>query len=195
MDKAADETESDPSVETKTINQVGEARLQIGGSNPILEATKWMRICFQIIGISKWPFRQQFVVDKQGVHDRNQNRSIEQIQKHDAIKKRVYLHAWRLLLAVATSELKELFTIRNFDKFLPRTMIYQRSSLFLRYICNNHRRYISDYNIFAAVCIERQPIIAPELNIIEKAVKQYLAKVEDIHSIYSDHEMKHFEDV
>lgn len=56
-------------------------------------------------------------------------------------------------------------------------------------------RSFSDHNIFAAVCIERQPIIAPEMNIVEKTVKQYLARIEDIQSIYSDHEMRHFEDL
>jgi hypothetical protein len=45
------------------------------------------------------------------------------------------------------------------------------------------------------VCLERLPLIAPELNVIQAAMKDALLKHEVSKSLYSDHEMKHFEDV
>lgn len=53
----------------------------------------------------------------------------------------------------------------------------------------------SKENVFAAVCIERPTRVVPPLNIIEKTMHQLHLKHEVIKSLYSDHELRHFEDL
>ena len=53
----------------------------------------------------------------------------------------------------------------------------------------------SKYDLYSAVCLERLPLITPELNVIQSAMRDALHKHEIARSLYSDHEMKHFEDV
>lgn len=51
------------------------------------------------------------------------------------------------------------------------------------------------WDLFAAICLQRCPIIVPELNWFEKQMQQFLSRLEFNNSLYSDHEMKHFEDL
>ncbi|XP_017471317.1 PREDICTED: 39S ribosomal protein L46, mitochondrial [Rhagoletis zephyria] len=52
-----------------------------------------------------------------------------------------------------------------------------------------------EWDLYAALCLQRTPVIGPELNWIERRLKEYLNKVEIADSLYSDHEMRHFEDL
>ena len=52
-----------------------------------------------------------------------------------------------------------------------------------------------EWDLYAALCLQRTPVIGPELNWIERRLKEYLNKVEIVDSLYSDHEMRHFEDL
>lgn len=53
----------------------------------------------------------------------------------------------------------------------------------------------AQWDVYAGLCLQRPPIIAPELNWFEKRIKNLLEKVEISNSLYSDHEMRHFEDM
>ncbi|XP_015785404.1 39S ribosomal protein L46, mitochondrial [Tetranychus urticae] len=59
-------------------------------------------------------------------------------------------------------------------------------------IINSVRRCSSTpkWDIFAALCMERRPVIAPEMNMIEKAVYNLMAKYEANKSLLSDHEVR-----
>ena len=48
---------------------------------------------------------------------------------------------------------------------------------------------------YSAVCLQRRPKVVPPFNVIEKTMSQLLAKREIAMSLYSDHELRHFEDV
>ena len=51
------------------------------------------------------------------------------------------------------------------------------------------------WDLYAALCLQRTPMIGPELNWLERRLNEYLTKVEIADSLYSDHEMRHFEDL
>lgn len=57
------------------------------------------------------------------------------------------------------------------------------------------RRHLSEWQLFGAVCVQRLPQISPEMNWLEKKMSDILANYEVNHSLYSDHEMRHFEDM
>lgn len=52
-----------------------------------------------------------------------------------------------------------------------------------------------EWDLYTALCIQRTPLIGPELNWLERRLKDHLNKVEIADSLYSDHEMRHFEDL
>ncbi|XP_053209894.1 39S ribosomal protein L46, mitochondrial-like [Panonychus citri] len=52
----------------------------------------------------------------------------------------------------------------------------------------------SKWDIFAALCLERRPIIVPEMNIIEKAMHNLTLNYENSRSLLSDHEVKMIRD-
>ena len=56
-------------------------------------------------------------------------------------------------------------------------------------------RSISYDQYFSAVCLQRRPKIAPPLNVVQETMKQLLAKREVALSLFSDHELRHFEDL
>jgi ADP-ribose pyrophosphatase YjhB (NUDIX family) len=49
--------------------------------------------------------------------------------------------------------------------------------------------------LIVGVLLERLPSIAPQLNVVEKAMIENMAKLEKSRSLFSDHEMRHFEDL
>ncbi|KAI2796494.1 39S ribosomal protein L46, mitochondrial [Blomia tropicalis] len=51
------------------------------------------------------------------------------------------------------------------------------------------------WDLYASICLQRIPTIGPEMNWLERRLKDYLTKVEISDSLYSDHEMRHFEDL
>ena len=59
-------------------------------------------------------------------------------------------------------------------------------------IINSVRRCSSTpkWDIFAALCMERRPVIAPEMNMIEKAMYNLMLKYETNKSLLSDHEVR-----
>lgn len=46
------------------------------------------------------------------------------------------------------------------------------------------------WDMFAAICVERPPLVAPKLNILEQSVKEALEQYELARSLKSDHEMR-----
>ena len=50
------------------------------------------------------------------------------------------------------------------------------------------------YDIYAACCLQRFPVIQPELNDIEKRAKEMFRLMEVRNSLLSDHELRHFND-
>jgi hypothetical protein len=56
-------------------------------------------------------------------------------------------------------------------------------------------RYINEWHLLSAICVQRVPQIIPEMNYLEKKMSNILSKVEVNNSLYSDHEMRHFEDL
>jgi len=51
------------------------------------------------------------------------------------------------------------------------------------------------FDLYSAACIERLPRITPELNIIQKAMKELLEKHEANQGLYAEHELTHIEDL
>lgn len=47
------------------------------------------------------------------------------------------------------------------------------------------------WDILAAVCLERKPVIVPELNDIEKEYQKYLSDLELRKSLKNDFELRH----
>lgn len=47
------------------------------------------------------------------------------------------------------------------------------------------------WDLYSAVCVERKPIITPELNELEKEFKQLLSELEFEKSLKSAHEVRH----
>jgi hypothetical protein len=60
----------------------------------------------------------------------------------------------------------------------------------------NRRLFCLDkkWDIFASVHVERLPVIAPELNIIEKAMDEINFKYEKAKGLLSDHEVRKIRD-
>jgi hypothetical protein len=46
------------------------------------------------------------------------------------------------------------------------------------------------WDLFSAVCIERTPLVAPKLNVLEESVKKALEQYEYARSLKSDHEIR-----
>ena len=46
------------------------------------------------------------------------------------------------------------------------------------------------WDIFAGLCLERRPVIIPEMNIIEKTMYNLILKYETNRSLLSDHEVR-----
>lgn len=47
------------------------------------------------------------------------------------------------------------------------------------------------WDLFSAICLERRPIITPELNEIEREFKQLLSDLEHEKSLKSNYEVRH----
>lgn len=77
---------------------------------------------------------------------------------------------------------------------LPR---FNGKQIFKTIVRNRSSKSISpdQWHLFAAICLQRCPIIVPELNWFEKQMQKFLNRLEFNNSLYSDHEMKHFEDL
>lgn len=56
-------------------------------------------------------------------------------------------------------------------------------------------RNTSEWHLLSAVCVQRVPQISPEMNWLDTKVANIMSRVEVNHSLYSDHEMRHFEDL
>lgn len=70
--------------------------------------------------------------------------------------------------------------------------ISTNSNLLLKYASI---RKTCRWHLVSAVCVQRRPLITPELNWLEKKMKLVLQKIEVNNSLYSNHEMRHFEDL
>lgn len=70
----------------------------------------------------------------------------------------------------------------------------QRTALTTRHR-SSIRSNNGSWDLYAALSLQRTPQIGPELNWLERRLKEYLTKVEVADSLYSDHEMRHFEDL
>lgn len=95
----------------------------------------------------------------------------------------------RIQLGLATSPklfLRQLTGINNLCNISNTPIIRHRSSA----STDN-----GEWDLYAALCFQRIPLIGPELNWLERRLKEYLNKVEVADSLYSDHEMRHFEDL
>ncbi|XP_054168907.1 39S ribosomal protein L46, mitochondrial-like [Oppia nitens] len=57
------------------------------------------------------------------------------------------------------------------------------------------KRLASDWQLLAAVCLQRLPQIVPEMNWLEKKMDTVLKTIELNNSLLSDHEMRHFADI
>ena len=53
----------------------------------------------------------------------------------------------------------------------------------------------AQWDLFSSVCLQRLPVIGSELNWLERRMSDYMSRVEVSRSLYSDHEMRHFEDL
>lgn len=53
----------------------------------------------------------------------------------------------------------------------------------------------SQWDLFSGICLQRLPVIGPEMNWLERRMSEYFNRVEIAESLYSDHEMRHFEDL
>ncbi|XP_074594244.1 mitochondrial ribosomal protein L46 [Brevipalpus obovatus] len=51
------------------------------------------------------------------------------------------------------------------------------------------------WDIYAGLCLERRPVITPELNTLEKAMKKIFFQYENNHSLRSDHEIRKIRDL
>lgn len=95
----------------------------------------------------------------------------------------------RIQLGLATSPklfLGQLTGINNLANKSNTSIFRHRSS-----ISKNN----GEWDLYAALCLQRIPLIGPELNWLERRLKEYLNKVEVADSLFSDHEMRHFEDL
>ena len=72
-------------------------------------------------------------------------------------------------------------------------IVWRRSGL--KSINLSAKRYINEWHLISSVCLQRLPQIVPEMNWLEKKMSQLLFTVETNRSLYSDHEMRHFEDM
>lgn len=53
----------------------------------------------------------------------------------------------------------------------------------------------NQWDLLVGLQLQRPPVIVPELNWLAKKVDELNRKVEVANSVYSDHEMRHFEDM
>lgn len=53
----------------------------------------------------------------------------------------------------------------------------------------------SNCHYFSAVCLQRRPKVVRSMNVVEKTMSDLLFKREIAVSLYSDHEVRHFEDL
>lgn len=50
------------------------------------------------------------------------------------------------------------------------------------------------WDLYTSICLERKPIVTPQLNSVESQFRDYLSQVEFEHSLKSDHEIRHEND-
>lgn len=53
----------------------------------------------------------------------------------------------------------------------------------------------NQWDLTVGLQLQRPPVITPEMNWLEKKMDELYRKVEVAESLYSDHEMRHFEDM
>nr|XP_027195750.1 39S ribosomal protein L46, mitochondrial-like [Dermatophagoides pteronyssinus] len=80
-----------------------------------------------------------------------------------------------------------LIRLIRIDRFCPK--------IFNRSISSNNNNPSSQWDLFAGICLQRCPLIVPELNWLEKRAQNMFNKIELANSLYSDHEMRHFENL
>ncbi|CAH1969369.1 unnamed protein product [Acanthoscelides obtectus] len=51
------------------------------------------------------------------------------------------------------------------------------------------------WDLYAAVCLERKPVITPQLNELQEEYKTLIAEIEFERSLKSDHELRHEADL
>lgn len=63
-----------------------------------------------------------------------------------------------------------------------------------RCLSSSSSRGAEKWDIYAGLCLERRPVITPELNTLEKAMKKVFFQYEINHSLRSDHEIRKMRD-
>ena len=51
------------------------------------------------------------------------------------------------------------------------------------------------WHLVSAVCLQRMPVMTPQMNWLEQKIYDLMKIVEANRSLYSDHELRHFEDL
>ncbi|RWS06567.1 hypothetical protein B4U79_14993 [Dinothrombium tinctorium] len=59
----------------------------------------------------------------------------------------------------------------------------------------NARYFCAKHDIFASIVLQRHPLIAPPMNVIEKTLSRVTFNYETAKSLYSDHELRHIRDL